>query len=63
MVMMAKLHELQFELFSHSPYLLDPASSDFYPFADLKRKLQRKRFGSNEGIIAETEAYLEAKDK
>ena len=25
--------------------------------------LQRKRFGSNEEVISETEAYLEAKDK
>ena len=32
-------------------------------FEDLKRMLQGKRFGSNEEVIAETEAYFEAKDK
>ena len=35
---------------------------DYWLFADLKRMLQRKRFGSNE-VISETEAYFEAKDK
>ena len=60
---MIKLHKLLFELLPHpaySPYL---TSSDYYLFADLKIMLQGKRFGSNEGVIAETEAYIEAKDK
>lgn len=57
---MAKLH---FELLPHPPYSPDLASSDYYLFADLKRMLQGKRFGSNEEVIAETEAYFEAKDK
>jgi len=38
------------------------APSDYYLFADLKIMLQGKRFGSSE-VIAETEAYFEAKDK
>ena len=29
---MAKLHELHFELLSHSPYFPDLAPSDYYPF-------------------------------
>ena len=60
---MAKLHELHFELLPHPPYSPDLAPSDYYLFADLKRMLQGKRFGSNEEMIAETEAYFEAKDK
>ena len=32
-------------------------------FADLKRMLQGKRFGSNEEVLLETEAFFEAKDK
>ena len=36
---------------------------DYYLFASLKRMFQGKRFGSNEEVIAETEAYFEAKNK
>ena len=60
---MTKLHKLHFELVPHPPYSLDLASSDSYLFAVLKRIFQGKRFGSNEEVIAETEAYFEAKDK
>ena len=60
---MAKWHELHFELLSHPPYSLDLAPRDYCLFADLKRMLQRKRFGSNEEVIAEIKAYFEAKDK
>ena len=59
----AKLYELHFELLSHPPHSLDLALSDFYLFADPKRMLQGKRFGSNEEVVPETEAYFEAKDK
>ena len=61
--MMAKLHELHFELLSHPPYSPDLAPSNYRLFADLKRMLQGKRFGSNEEVISETETYFEAKDK
>ena len=60
--MMAKLHDLLFELLPHPPYSPDLASSNNWLFADLKRILQGKRFGSNE-VISETEAYFKAKDK
>lgn len=58
-----KLNELRFELLPHPPYSPDLAPSDYWLFADFKRMLQGKRFGSNEEVIAETEAYFEAKDK
>ena len=61
--MMAKLQELHFELLSHPPYSPDLATSDYWLFADLKRMLQEKRFGSSEEVILETEPYFEAKDK
>ena len=60
---MAKLYELHFELLPHPPYIPDLAPSDYWLFADLKRILQGKRFGSNEEWISETEVYFEAKDK
>ena len=55
---MGKLHELLL----HPPYFLDLAPSDYWLFTDLKSMLQRKRFGSNEEVISETEAYFEPKD-
>ena len=54
--LMAKLHELHFELLLHPPYSPDLAPSDYWLFADLKRMLQGKRFGSNEEVIFETNA-------
>jgi hypothetical protein len=38
----AKLHELSYELFPHSPYCPDLAFSDLFLFADLKRMLAGK---------------------
>ena len=61
--MMAKLHELRFELQLHPPYSTDLAPIDDWLFINLKRMLQGKRFGSNEEVILEIEAYFEAKDK
>ena len=58
-----KLHELYFELLSHPPYSPDLTPSDYWLFADPKRMLQGKWYGSNEEVISETEAYFETKDK
>ena len=60
---MAKLNELSFELLPHPPYSPDLAPSDYWLFADLKKILQGKRFGSNEEVIAKTEVYFESKDE
>lgn len=60
---MAKLYELGFELLPHPPYSPDLAPSDYFLFADLKRMLAGKKFKTNNEVIAETEAYFEAKDK
>ena len=62
-VTIIKLHVLHFKLFPIPPYLPDLALIDYCLFADLKRMLQRKRFGSKEKVISETEAYFESKDK
>ena len=61
--MMARLHELHFELLPHPPYSPDLAPSNYWLFVDLKRMLLGKRFGSNEEVILETEMYFEVKDK
>ena len=60
---MAKLNELGFELLPHPPYSPDLAPSDYWLFADLKKMLRGKRFGSNDEVIAETNAYFEGKEK
>ena len=44
---MVKLNELNFELLPHPPYNPDLATSDYWLFADLKKMLQGKSFGSN----------------
>ena len=59
----AKLHKLHLKLLPHLPYSPDQDPSDYCLFADPKRMLEGKRFGSNEEMIAETEAYFEAKDE
>lgn len=60
---MTKLHELDFESLPHSPYSPDLYSSDFLLFSYLKRTLDGKKFNTVEEVIAETQAYFEAKDK
>ena len=60
---MPKLQKLHSELFPHPPYSSDLAPSDYYLLEELKRMLQEKRFGFNEKVITETEAYFKAKDK
>ena len=61
--MMAKACELYFKLLLHPHCSPDLAPSKYCLFADLKRMLQGKRFGSNEEVISEIEAYFQAKDK
>ena len=60
---MVKLNELSFELLPHPPYSPDLAPSHYWLFADLKKMLRGKRFGSHEEMFAEIEAYFERKDK
>ena len=60
---MVKLNELSFELLPHPPYSPNLAPNDYWIFADLKKILQGKGFGSNEEVIAETEAYFETKNE
>ena len=58
-----KFSELGYELLPHPLYSPDLVPSDYWLFANLKKMLQGKRFGSNEEVIAETEANFEAQDK
>ena len=60
---MVKLNDLSIELPPRPPYSSGLAPSDYWLFAELKKMLQGKRFGSNEEVIAETEAYFENKDE
>ena len=60
---MVKLNELSFELLPQLPCSPDLAPSDYWLFADLKKMFQRKRFCSNEEMIAETKAYFERNDE
>ena len=47
----------------HPPCSPDLVPSEYWLFADLKKMLQGKRFGSNKKMIAETETYFESKDE
>lgn len=59
-----KLNDLNFQLLPHQANSPDLAPSNFYLFADLKKKvLAGKRFESNVEVIARTEAYFENKDE
>ena len=60
---MVKLNQLNFELLSHQPHFPDLALSNYWLFADLKKMLRGKRYGSIEEVIAETEVYLKSKDE
>ncbi|GFY02444.1 hypothetical protein TNCV_3503251 [Trichonephila clavipes] len=57
---MVILNELRFEreLLSHHSQDLSP--SNHWLFSDIKRMQQGKRFGFNEAVIAEVEAYFES---
>ena len=55
--------ELSFELLPNPPYSPDLTLSGYWLFADLKKMLRGKRFGSNEEVNAETKAYFKSKDK
>ena len=45
------------QIASHQHHSFDLALSDYWLFADLKRMLQGKRFGSNEEGISKTEVF------
>jgi len=62
-VAMAKFHKLGYELLPHPAYSPDLAPSDYFLFPNLKKWLGGKRFGSNEEVIAETNAYFEGLEK
>lgn len=61
-VTMAKFYQLGYELLQHPPYSPDLAPSDYFLFPNLKKWLGGKRFGSNEEVITETNAYFEGLD-
>lgn len=61
--MIAKLNKLHFELFPHLSDSPDLPHSDSYLFENLKKILTGKRYGCNDEVIAETEAYFEGLDK
>ena len=58
-VTMAKIHKLGYELLPHPAY----SPSDYLLFPNLKKWLSGKRFGSNEEVITETNAYFEGLEK
>ena len=58
-VAMTAATEWGFEVLSHPPYSPDMTPSDFYLFPKLKSNLRGIQFGSNEGVIAAVNEYLE----
>ena len=59
----ATMEKLHFELLLHQSYSPVQAPNYYWLFADLKRMLQWKRFGSNGEVILGNEASFQAKDK
>ena len=55
---MAKVHELGFKLFPHSPYSPNLTPSDFFLFPNLKIWLEEKRFSSDEEFITAVNEYF-----
>lgn len=62
LIAMAKLHKLKFKLLPHPPYSLDLAPSNYYLFADLKKKCSTES-NFHQMLIAATKAYFKSKDK
>lgn len=62
-IAMAKFHELGYQLLPHPPYSPDLAPSDYFLFPNMKKWLGGKRFGSNDDVIAETNAYFEGLER
>ena len=62
-VAMTAATECGFEVLPHPPYSPDMAPSDFYLFPKLKSNVRGKQFGSNEGVIAAVNEYLEEPGK
>jgi len=58
-----KLLDLRYDVVPHAPYSPDLAPSDFFLFPNLKKSLAGMRFGSNDEVIATTEAYFAGLDK
>lgn len=56
-----KSNELSFDLLPDLLYSPDLAHSEYWIFADLKTILKEKKFGSNEKVLAETDAFFRGK--
>lgn len=63
LLVMAKIHELGFELLPHPPYSPDLAPCDFHLFPNLKKWLGGKKFLENPEVVAAVDAYFEDLDK
>ena len=62
-VAIAAATDCGFEVLTHPPYSSDMAPSHFYLFPTLKSNLRGTQFGSNEGVIATVNEYLEDQEK
>lgn len=60
MKIMAKIHDLDYELLHHPPYSSDLTPSDFFLFAELKWMLGGKKFSVNEYSLSG--GYFEGKE-
>jgi [histone H3]-lysine36 N-dimethyltransferase SETMAR len=61
-VVMAKLHELRYQLVDHPPYSPDLAPSDFFLFAKLKKHLSGVKYSTNDAVVAATEGFFDDLD-
>lgn len=60
---MVKYNKLRSQSLTFTPYSSILASSYYWHFAHLEAMLQRNKFGTNDEVIADTEAYFESEGK
>lgn len=59
-VAIAKIHQLGYELLTHSAHSPDLAPRDYLLYPNLKKWLGGQRFEANKAVIAETNVYSES---
>lgn len=62
-VAIAKIHQLGYELLTHSAHSPDLAPKDYLLYPYLKKWLGGQRLEANEAVIAETNVYFESVEK
>ena len=63
LVAMSAIRDCEFALVDHFPYSSELASSDYYLYAYIKKKLNGKRYQSGNDVISAVEYYFEGQEE